>query len=686
VKRARAARLPALALLSIALAAAVAAPFADYFARLGADFLLPLSVSLRGPAETREPDIALILIDEASHNAQPFRETPDVAWTPFLADVISAVDNAGPAVIGFDMIFPKTLATRDLIPGFDRAFLSAIGASARAGRFVASELRLSENPIAPYRGQALALGADNIRSIQLIPDSDSVVRRHPARFRREDGSTTLSFAAELAKRAGASVADGDYLIDYQTPPERLAAYRLVDLYQCRQAGRMDVFAPFEGKIVIIGTALDVEDRHVGGNRFLARKTPPVRALDCGVDAPSIKIPDRASIPGVFIEALAVSTILHKSAPELVSRGWRFGLCASVFFAAGFAFFRLSPLTGAAVLAVCMALLWVGAAQVFAAGYVTPVLGWLAGAAILFAFVYAYRTLLEDHEKRWIRHAFQHYLSPPLVDQLAENPEMLRLGGERRRAAVMFADIADFSKRATALAQDPETLTKELNAFLSAIAREIDSHAGYVDKFLGDAVMGVWGAPVDIDDMEKTAARAALACCKAIDELNANAFAAAPFGMRIGLSAGAVVAGNMGSDKRFNYTVVGDVVNLAARLEQANKRYKTTILVDGEFAAALGEAFVLRPVDKALFQGWSTRHDVFELIGERAALSPAAIARARQFTQALKAFRDRNFERAAALFAEMKDKDALCALYCEQAREYAEKPPGETWSGALKDAN
>lgn len=685
VKTARAARLPALAALSIALAAAVAAPFSDYFARLGADFLVPLAVSMRS-SEKPASDIALILIDEATHNAPPFRETPDVAWTPYLADVISAVDEAAPTVIGFDMIFPKTLATQELLPGFDRAFLAAIGESARTGRFVASELRLSETPITPYRGQVLAVGADNIRSIQLIPDADSIIRRHPTHLRREDGSMTPSFAAELAARAGASVSDGDFLIDYRTPPGSLAAYRLVDLYQCLEAGRTDVFAQFENKIVIIGTALDVEDRHVGGNRFLARKTPAIRALDCGTDASSAEITSRATIPGVYIEALAVDTIRRDNAPQLVSRAIRFGVSFAIFFAAGLIFFRLPPPIGAAVLGAALAFLWVGAAEALAVGYLTPVLGWLVGGAIVFAFVYSYRTLLEDQEKRWIRHAFQHYLSPALVDQLADHPEQLRLGGELRRAAVMFVDIADFSKRATALSGDPETLTKELNAFLNAIAAEIDSHAGYVDKFVGDAVMGVWGAPVDIDNIEKTAARAALACCEAIDRLNAQGKIHAPFAMRIGLSAGDVVAGNMGSEKRFNYTVVGDVVNLAARLEQANKQYKTTILVDDTVAEALGEEFVLRSVDMALFHGWSARLEIFELVGARGALAPEAIEQIQNFERALAAFRNREFAAAAATFSEMQDSDVLSALYFKRARIYAENPPGAAWSGALTDAD
>lgn len=687
-KFARALRLPFLAALSAGLAAVAAAPFSDYAIRLGVDLVLPLAAAIHDGTEGEEADVALILIDEITHNSPPFSETPDVAWTPYLAGILESVDAAEPRIIGFDMIFQKTLATRDLIPGFDRPFLAAIARSARAGRLVLAEVRLSQIAITPYRGQILAAGPDNIRSVQIIPDTDNVIRRHPPRFAREDGSMTLSFAAELAARAGADLggAQDQFLIDFLTPVESIPAYRVADLHHCREAGRADVFEAFRGKVVLIGTALDVEDRHVAANRFVKTRQPVIRDLDCGVGASAAAGPGRGTVPGVLIEGLAAQTLIDADAPQMMPPRMRFGVSAAIFVVLGALFFRLQPVAGAGLVASSAAVMWIAAASALLAGMVLPVLVWIAGGAAMFAIIYGYRTFLEDQEKRWIRHAFQHYLSPALVDQLADQPESLRLGGERRHAAIMFVDMAGFSGLTGEHAESPQALAAQLNDFLSAIAEAIDAHDGYVDKFIGDAVMGVWGAPVDTGHSEASAARSALACWAAVEKLNdEKRTAGRRFGMRAGLSAGDVIAGNLGSRNRFNYTVVGDAVNVAARLEPASKDYGTRILVDDPFAKALGDAFVLRPVDRVVLRGRSDYSFVHELIGLRESLSAKAIADAAEFAHAVELFRDRRFEDAAAAFSKWKNGDRLSALYFERAREFAAAPPAADWNGSLMNA-
>ena len=202
------------------------------------------------------------------------------------------------------------------------------------------------------------------------------------------------------------------------------------------------------------------------------------------------------------------------------------------------------------------------------GVLAPILPLLLSSAVLFVSIYSYRFILEDKAKRWITHAFAHYLSPALVQKLADDPQALKLGGERRRVAVLFADLAGFTTISEKMADDPQALVAHLNAFFDIMTEHIERHGGYVDKYIGDSVMGVWGAPVAIDAPERAAAKAAQACLDAVYEWNANRNETAPkILMRIGISAGDVVAGNLGSKKRFNYTVIGDAVNRASRLEQ-----------------------------------------------------------------------------------------------------------------------
>lgn len=667
--------------MAAGLAAAASAPFSDYLTRLGVDLTLPLATALDSNEEA-EADIALVLIDEVTHNAPPFSEIPDVAWTPYLAEVFQAVDAGGPKVMGLDMIFQKTLSTRDLIPGFDRTFLRAIASSARPGRLVLAEVRLSENAITPYQGQILAAGIDNIRSVQIIPDTDNVIRRHPPQFDRVDGTVTPSFAAELAKRAGAGseTPRDPFLIDFSTPVNSIPAYRVADLYACAQAGRTDVFEAFKDKIVLIGTSLDVEDRHVAANRFVKNRQPVIRSVDCGVVQDAPMAPPRGTVPGVLIEALAANTLLQDSAPEMLPRRVSFGLSAAIFALLGLVFFRLQPIAGAALFALAAVAIWFAGALALNTGTVIPVLGWAGGGAVIFTAVYSYRTFLEDQEKRWIRHAFQHYLSPALVDQLAENPDSLRLGGERRRAAVLFVDMAGFSKLTGELVDQPQLLAAKLNDFLSVVADAIDGHQGYVDKFIGDAVMGVWGAPVDIENIEASAARATLACKKAVERLSQESKRA--FGMRAGLSVGDVIAGNLGSRDRFNYSVVGDSVNIAARLEPLSKDYGTSILADADFAAALGDEFILRPVDIVILRGRSDYSHLHELIGLRSEMTPGGISTAAEFTRAVELYRSRKFDEAAAIFAKWKNTDTLSAMYCRQAAAFAASPPDRAWNGSL----
>ena len=667
--------------MAAGLAAAASAPFSDYLTRLGMDLTLPLASALETGAAA-EADIALVLIDEVTHNSPPFSEIPDVAWTPHLADVFQAVDAGGPKVMGLDMIFQKTLSTRELIPGFDRPFLRAIAASARPGRLVLAEVRLSENAITPYQGQILAAGIDNIRSVQIIPDTDNVIRRHPPQFDRVDGTVTPSFAAELAKRAGAPNAANDepFLIDFSTPVNSIPAYRVADLYACAQAGRTDIFEAFKDKIVLIGTSLDVEDRHVAANRFVEDRQPVILSVDCGVVEEAPKAPPRGTVPGVLIEALAANTLLHESAPEMLPRRVSFGVSAAIFALLGLVFFRLQPVVGVILFVLAAGLIWLAGALALSAGTVTPVLAWAGGGAVMFTAVYSYRTFLEDQEKRWIRHAFQHYLSPALVDQLAENPDSLRLGGERRRAAVLFVDMAGFSKLTGELVDQPQVLAAKLNSFLSAVADAIDEHQGYVDKFIGDAVMGVWGAPVELDNIEASAARATLVCKKAVERLSQES--KREFGMRAGLSVGDVIAGNLGSRDRFNYSVVGDSVNIAARLEPLSKDYGTSILADADFAAALGDEFILRPVDIVILRGRSDYSHLHEIVGLRSEMTPGGVSMAAEYTRAVELFRNRQFDEAAAIFAKWKNADKLSALYHQRASAFAASPPDRNWNGSL----
>ena len=624
-RRAEKYRIHIAAVLCVAFTFFVISPWASYFTRLGGDFMTPLAAHFARNVETQSSSpVVVVVIDEITHNTPPFSETPEVAWTPYLGEVISAIDDAGSKVIGLDMIYPKTLSGRDLAPGYDRSFLQAIAKAGRDGGLILGETKLSATPIRPYRGQEIAVGgAVNIRSVQLTPDPDNVVRRHPAFLPDENGGRLRSFAAEISTRLG-SAPERDIIIDFVTRRDHFPTYRFSDLYRCIEAGATENFDLFAGKAVLIGTALDIEDRHVAGNRLQRHKDFPIVASPCATD---VEIPPvsiyRASTSGVFIEARAVNTFYTGAAPTVLNR-----LTATITTMLGLSllaavFFRIGPAAGFAVLSFVAVIIGVAGAKFLSGGVLTPALPWIMVATFLFVAIYSYRVILEDQSKRWVTHAFRHYLSPTLVSQLASHPETLQLGGERRHVAVLFADLAGFTTTSEEMSDRPEALVAHLNAFFEIMTSNIQAHGGYIDKFVGDAVMGVWGAPVAMESPERAAAESAIACRDAIDAWNDNTLVDKnlKIKMRIGVSAGEVIAGNLGSKDRFNYTVIGDAVNRAARLEQENKRLKTTILVDGAIAERLPPRFGARLLEEVSLRGQRSVTKIYALEPETAPRGP-----------------------------------------------------------------
>ncbi|MET0295561.1 MAG: adenylate/guanylate cyclase domain-containing protein [Phenylobacterium sp.] len=602
-------RLAALLAVSLALSLAALAP--TPLARFGEDLLLPVARKLAPPRPP--PRVSLILIDEATHAAAPFSQTPEVAWTPYLAQVLEAVADAKPAVVGLDVIYPKTLATPDLLPGHDRPFLQALARLGRSGKLVLSETRLSGAAIVPYPGQVIAAGGPgNLRPAHFAPDADAVVRRHPASFPLEDGGRVPSLAAELADRAGRP-ASGDFLIDFRRPASEFPAWRLSDLLACARAGRTDVFESFRDQVVLIGVALDVEDRHLAAERFASGKAPQVRTTDCAPAAAG-SAPERQTTSGVLIQARAVDTLLRGSAPRALAAGWTLAVGLSLFLLLSLAYQRAAPLTAAGLLALAAALIWSGSALALSRGLLVPWMAWTLGAGLLLALVHGWRLVVEGRERRQVLHAFRHYLSPALVERLAEDPGQLKLGGERRRVAVMFVDLEGFTSFSARHADQPEHVVARLNALFAAIGAVVDRSGGYVDKFMGDAAMAVWGAPAAAQAPEAAAARAALETLAAVQALNAASAGEPPLRVRIGLSAGEVIAGNLGSPQRYNYTVIGDAVNRAARLEEACKAFGEPVLADGEIARALPGDAPVRSLGETQLRGLPAPIEVFALAG------------------------------------------------------------------------
>jgi adenylate cyclase len=280
-------------------------------------------------------------------------------------------------------------------------------------------------------------------------------------------------------------------------------------------------------------------------------------------------------------------------------------------------------------------------------------------------------------------SFQKYVPANLVRQLIETQQEAQIGGKLKQLTVFFSDVADFAAITEDLA--PNELTIQLSEYFNVMTNVVASHSGTVDKYIGDAVMAFWGAPSDMADHALQACRAAIACQRAIDALSETWRAAGKyeFHTRIGLATGEVVVGNVGSDQRLNYSVIGDPVNLASRLEGLNKSYKTGILISEDTYQACASHIEARLIDFVAVKGKVEPVRIYELIGERGDISPRRKETIKLFDRAIGAYLARSFDDALSLLAELKTRDpndAVVDLYIARCEAFKAEPPPADWKG------
>ena len=303
---------------------------------------------------------------------------------------------------------------------------------------------------------------------------------------------------------------------------------------------------------------------------------------------------------------------------------------------------------------------------------------------------------EAAEKRQVRSAFGQYLSPALVEQLADHPEQLKLGGETKEMTFLFCDVRNFTAISESYKSDPQRLTTLINRLLTPLSDAILAHAGTIDKYMGDCVMAFWNAPMDVPDHETHACAAALDMLKALDRLNeqrqAEAEAAGtahtPLRVGVGLNTGECVVGNMGTATRFDYSVLGDAVNLAARLETYSTEYGVPVVMGETTAAKAKAGFALLELDRIAVKGKTEAVTIYGLMGDRTLRDGAAFARLRDANAAmLAAYRARDWDTADRLAAGCAALDGapagLYALHRRRIAAFRETPPPEGWTGVYE---
>lgn len=274
-------------------------------------------------------------------------------------------------------------------------------------------------------------------------------------------------------------------------------------------------------------------------------------------------------------------------------------------------------------------------------------------------------------------AFRKYIPADLVKMLVREGVEPRPGGSIKTLTVLFADIAGFTGLSERLG---DRIVPLLSGYLEVMSREVTSHSGTIDKFIGDAVMAFWGAPAPNAEHAVDACRAALACQQALRESGLTDDAGRPLRVRVGVNSGDMLVGNIGSEVRLNYTVIGDAVNVASRLEGANKEYGTDIIIGEETRRLAGNRVVVRELDRLTVYGRAHGMAVYELLGmaEDGAGPPRW---AIQYESGLAAYRVRNFDDAANLFTQVLDvraADQPARMMLERCRRFSASPPGDDW--------
>ena len=285
---------------------------------------------------------------------------------------------------------------------------------------------------------------------------------------------------------------------------------------------------------------------------------------------------------------------------------------------------------------------------------------------------------EGRQKMFIKNAFKQYLSPDVIEQIIEHPDRLKLGGERKMLSIFFSDIEGFTGISEGL--DPEALTHLLNVYLTAMTDIIHEEGGTVDKYEGDAIIAFWNAPLTQPDHAVRCVRAALRCQAKLDQMRPSfrESLGKDLKMRIGINTGYAVVGNMGSHSRFDYTMIGDAVNLASRLEGINKQFGTYTLISQTTKEEMADAFPAREVSRVAVVGRKEPVVIHE------PLLPEDMNEQKQktlaiFSKALNLYYGGDFDQARSVFANIAGHDPVAQIYVEKCTELLARPP-EDWQG------
>lgn len=631
--------------------------------------------------------------------AEPDRTSPGllVDGLPQLSDAARAELKAAP---DHDLIFAQIISRTRTVLG-QSAYNPRTGDARAALTPKASFATLGGDPnpyLIKYPGllsniPVLEEAAPGRGMFTVLPDPDGLVRRVPV-VMKAGGSMIPSLNADMLRiatgqttyviKTGEAGIQSVVLAGIEIPTDSNAQLWIYFSHHdpkrfVSAADVLNAKTPadvFKGKLVLIGTS---------ATGLFDVKSTPIEPV----------------MPGVELHAQALENILSRT--SLKRPGYTVGAELCLTLVVGFAFVVLAPILGAINIAAFGAAIaglvsWLAWYLFTAKGILLDVAYPLIGGLAVFVTMVFVNYFREEAQRQQIRSAFSQYISPDLVAQLAKDPDRLVLGGETREISILFSDVRGFTSISESYKNNPQALTALLNRLLTPLSHAVLEHNGTIDKYMGDAVMAFWNAPLNNAEHAANACSAALKMMENLEAVNAarrqeaseNGTDYTPLRIGIGINTGECVVGNMGSDMRFDYSVLGDAVNLASRLEGQSETFGVPIILGANTAELVKDRFAVLELDALRVKGKSEPETVYGLLGKRSTVSAKNIKSLENHMGKMRgAYRARKWTAAARELAALRkirtrapgaDLTSLIELYEARIRNFKKQPPPKNWDG------
>ncbi len=682
------------------------------------------------PRDTQYRPVVIVDIDEKSLAA--FGQWP---WPrTLLADLVTKLTQLGSMAIGFDVIFAEpdrmspalmaqglkgldaeTRAKLSKLPNNDALFADALRRSrVTLGESGSQATSASTGAQPPSTGFAM-MGSDPSPYLFTYP---GIIRNIPTLDMAAAGRGLLNVRAEpdgIVRRIPLVMKAGGTVIPALTLEMlRVVTHAGAIRIKTNAAGIQNVAIPGleiptdrNGQLWIYFSPFDA-GRYVSAKDVLEGRVPKSRMdrrlVLIGTSAVGLHdlrtSPLEPALPGVEMHAQVLENILTKAA--LLRPNYAIGAELATAVAFSLVIIALAPVLGAVTMlvlgGVVAAMLAAGSWYFFTQHHILldATYPLLSSFCIYLALIFI-NYFREQMQRRRIRFAFGQYLAPSLVEQLAHSHETLVLGGEERNMSILFSDVRDFTSLSEAYKDDPQGLTSLMNHFLTPMTNAIIEHNGTIDKYIGDAIMAFWNAPLHDPSQEINACEAALEMLRRVETLNRQREHEAkqagqhfiPIKVGIGINTGRCVVGNMGSDLRFNYSVLGDTVNLASRLEGQSKTYGVPIIIGSKTAQAARDKFAVLELDCITVKGKREPETVYTVLGRADLARSERFDRLRRTVEDMLArYRGRDFTGSAETIAHCREADdgfgltRLFDLYAGRIAAFQKDPPPEDWNGVF----